>query len=137
MEQETRRQRGHLGQERRGRTSKGGTALAQYCIGNCCKPCCQNKPLPYKSKHLKIGGYPSKKTKITKAENVIRETLKDYSFSVMNIHGDSSVGGALLVVAVLLLACLGYGMARYKDYVKRVIHRAATTLEILKPSCPA
>ena len=32
--------------------------------------------------------------------------------SIMNIHGASSVGGALLVVAVLLLACLGYGDAR-------------------------
>ena len=46
-------------------------------------------------------------------------------------------GGALLVVAVLLLACLGYRAARYKDYIKRVRHRAATTLDIFKPFCPA
>ena len=84
-----------------------------------------------------MGGYPSKQTEITKAENVNRETLNDHSFSIMNIHGAFSVGGALLVVAVLLLACLGYGAARYRDYIERVRHRAATTLDILKPSCPA
>ena len=131
------RQRGRLGQERRGRTSKAGTAPLQYCTRCCCRPDCHNKSLPYKSKHHKMGGYPSKQTEITKAENVHRETLNDHSFSVMNIHGASSVGGARLVVAVLLLACLGYGMARYRDYIKRVRHRAATTLDIIKPLCPA
>ena len=65
-----------------------------------------------------MGGYPSKQTEITKAENVNRETLNNHSFSVMNIHGASSVGGALLVVAFLLLACLGYRAARYRDYIK-------------------
>ena len=44
-------------------------------------------------KHHKMGGYPSKQTEITKAENVNRETLNNHSFSVMNIHGASSVGG--------------------------------------------
>ena len=76
-----------------------------------------------------------KQTEIVRAEKFNRETLTDHSFSFMNIHGALSVGGALLVVAVLLLACLVYGVARYRDYVKRMRHRAATSLEILKPSC--
>ena len=53
-----------------------------------------------------------------KAENFNRELLADHSFSVFNIHGASSAEGLLLVVAVLLLARLGYGMVRYHDYVR-------------------
>ena len=81
----------------------------------------------------------SKTSEITKAENVSKECLNDSStsFSVLNIHGASSAGGALVVVAVLVLACLGYGAARYRDYIRKARHRAATTLDILKPSCPA
>ena len=80
----------------------------------------------------------SKTTKITKAENVSKESLNDMStnFSVLNIQGASSAGGALVIVAVLVLACLGYGAARYRDYVRKVRQRAATTLDIIKPACP-
>ena len=81
--------------------------------------------------------YPSKQREIVKAENFNRELLADHSFSVFNIHGASSVEGLLLVVAVLLLERLGYGMARYNNYVRRMRQQAATTLEILKQLCPA
>ena len=83
-----------------------------------------------------MGGYPSKETDIVKAENFNRESLTDHSFFVINVHGASRVGGALLAIAVLLLACLGYAMACYKDHVKNMRHRAITSLEIIKPSCP-
>ena len=85
-----------------------------------------------------MGTSPSKTTEITKAENVSRESLNDSltSFSVLNIHGASSAGGALVVVAVLVLACLGYGAARYRDYMRKICHRATTTLDIIKPACP-
>ena len=56
-------------------------------------------------------------------KNFNRETLTNHSFSVMNFPGASSVEGALLVISVLLLACLGYRVACYKDYVKRVENR--------------
>ena len=49
----------------------------------------------------------------------------------------SSVGGVLLVVVVLLLACVAHMMARYHDYIRRMKHRAATILKIIKPSCLA
>ena len=80
----------------------------------------------------------SKTTEITKAENVSKESLNDSStsFSVLNIHGASSAGRALMVVGVLVLACLGYSAARYQDYVRKVRHRAAMTLDIVKPACP-
>ena len=83
------------------------------------------------------GRYPLKQTEIVNAENVNKETLHDHSFNVMNLHGALSVGGALLVVAVPILACLWYGMARYRDYVERMRHGAPITLEIIKPSCLA
>ena len=79
----------------------------------------------------------SKTTKIPKAENVSKESLNDSltSFSVLNIHGASSAGGAPVVVAVLVLACLGYAAARYRDYIRNVCHRAATTPDIIKAAC--
>ena len=84
-----------------------------------------------------MGGKPSKETEIVKPESFNQESLVDDSFLILNIYGASSAGGALMVVVVLALACLGYAMARYRDYLRRVKHRAATTLEILKPTCPA
>ena len=80
---------------------------------------------------------PSKSTEVTKAENYSRESLQDSStsFSVINLHGASSAGGALVVVAILALACLGYGLAKYRDYLRKVCHRAATTLDIAKAAC--
>ena len=36
-----------------------------------------------------------------------------------NIHGASRLGGALVVIIVLLLGAIGYSLARYKDYAKK------------------
>ena len=52
------------------------------------------------------------------------------SFSVVNLHGASSAGGALLVVTVIALACLGYGVAKYRDRLRKLRHRAATSLDV-------
>ena len=43
------RQRRRLGQDRRGRTSKAGTALLQYHTRICCRPDCHNKSLLHKA----------------------------------------------------------------------------------------
>ena len=79
-----------------------------------------------------MGSGPSKSTEVTKAENYSRESLKDSStsFSVVNLHGASSVGVALFVVAIIALAFLGYGIAKYRDRLRKLCHRAATFLDI-------
>ena len=79
-----------------------------------------------------MGSGPSRSTEVTKAENYSRESLEDSStsFSVVNLHGASSAGGALFVVAVIALACLGYGVAKYRDRLRKLRHRAATSLDV-------
>ena len=79
-----------------------------------------------------MGSGPSKSTEVTKVENYSRESLEDSStsFSVVNLHGTSTAGGALIVILVIALACLGYGVAKYKDRLRKLRHRAATTLDI-------
>ena len=57
------------------------------------------------------------------------------SFSVVNLHGASSNGGALFVVAIIALACLGYGLAKYRDRLRNIRHRATTSLDIAKSAC--
>ena len=72
----------------------------------------------------------SKSSEITKAENYRKETLDDSStsFSVVNLHGTSTAGGAIFVLLILALGCLGYKW--YKDRLARLRHRAATTLDV-------
>ena len=41
-----------------------------------------------------------------------QQSLDDLSFSVFNIHSASGLGGALLVIVILLLATLSYSLAR-------------------------
>ena len=78
-----------------------------------------------------MGSGPSRSTEVTKAENYSRESLEDSStsFSMVNLHGASSASGALFVVAVAL-ACLGYGVAKYRDPLRKLRHRAATSLDV-------
>ena len=73
-----------------------------------------------------------------KAENFHQQSLDDSSFSVFNIHGASELGGAFLVIVVLVLAAIGYCMARYMHYARKCQVQALISLETtLKPSCPA
>ena len=67
-----------------------------------------------------------------KSENFEQESLWDESMSLINLHLPSSFGGAMLIVAILGQACLGYGAARLPDCQKDAARRAATTLEIAK-----
>ena len=83
-----------------------------------------------------MGGNTSKESETVKAESFQKESSRDCNFSVVNLHMPPSTEGAMMVLVVLALACLGYAAARYKDYRRRVEHRPATKLEILKP-CPA
>ena len=80
-----------------------------------------------------MGTYPSKQDEIVKAENFNQESLADSSFSILNIHGASSLGGALLVIVVILLAVGGYGVAKYLRYLRKCRSRAITSLG-LKPT---
>ena len=74
----------------------------------------------------------SKSSEITKAENYRKETLDDSStsFSVVNLHGTSTAGGAIFVLLILALGCTGYWVKWYKDRLARLRHRAATTLDV-------
>ena len=58
-----------------------------------------------------MGGYLCKDTKVFKAKNFHQQSLDDKSFSVLNVHGASGMGGALLVILILLLATPGYSLA--------------------------
>ena len=95
----------------------------------------QSWPSTYTS-FFNMNNYPAKVSKVVKAENYHQESLDNSSFSVFNIHGASGLGGALVVVIVLLMGAMGYSLARYKDYAKKC--QALTSLETsFKPSCPA
>ena len=83
-----------------------------------------------------MGGYPSKSVETVKAESFNQVSLQDDSFSLINLNMPSSMGGAMMVLMVLGLGCLGYAAARVKDHRREAGRRAATSLEILKP-CPA
>ena len=79
-----------------------------------------------------MGGRGSKSVETVKAESFEQSSLTDESMSIINMHAPSGFGGAMMVVVVLGLACLGYGAARMKDRRKEAARRAATTLEILE-----
>ena len=79
-----------------------------------------------------MGNGDSKTVETVKAENFEQESLRDESMSLINLHLPSLFRGAMLIVAILGLACLGYGAARLRDRKKDAARRAATTLEIAK-----
>ena len=74
----------------------------------------------------------SKSSEITKAENYRKETLDDSStsFSVVNLHGTSTAGGAIFVLLILALGCTGYWVKWYKDRLARLRHHATTSLDV-------
>ena len=118
-----------------------------YCIGACCRPqvLYTYNQAGYKCKGpdsssifpliINTGGYPCKDIKVFNAKNFNQQSLDDKSFGVLNVHSTSGMGGALLVILILLLATLGYNLARYKDYAKECRVWALTCLETLEPSC--
>ena len=67
-----------------------------------------------------------------KAENLTDARLTDESFSLLNFHMGSSIGGVLLILGVFALGAAGYGLARLRDRRKDLARRAATTLEVIK-----
>ena len=58
-----------------------------------------------------MSGYPYKDTKVLKVKNFHQQSLDDKSFNVLNVHGASGMGSALLVILILLLATPGYSLA--------------------------
>ena len=82
-----------------------------------------------------MSGYPYKASQIV---NYHQQSLYDSSFSVFSIHGASGLGGAPVVIILMLLVAIGYSLAKYKNYAKKCCIRALTGLEIgFKPSFPA
>ena len=74
-----------------------------------------------------MGGHQSKDTKVVKAENFHQLSLDAKSFSALNASG---MEGALLFFVIMLLATLGYSLARYKDYAKKCRVRAQAKLPL-------
>ena len=52
-----------------------------------------------------MGGNPSNKTEIVKAESFHQDSLVDNGFLVFNIHGSLSAGGAMMVILPGLGSC--------------------------------
>ena len=83
-----------------------------------------------------MGGSTSKATEVVKAEgDFTQESIKDESFSVINMHLPSSVSGASAVLLVLGLCLAGYTLAEWRRKRKTAARRAGTSLELQK--CPA
>ena len=83
-----------------------------------------------------MGGGSSKSSEVVKAEgDFTQESLKDESFSVVNLHMPSGFGGASAVLLVLGLCLAGYALAEWRRKRINAARRAVTSLELQK--CPA
>ena len=82
-----------------------------------------------------MGGGSSKSSEVVKATDFNQESLKDESFSVVNLHMPSGLGGASVVLLVLGLGLAGYTLAKWRQKRKTAARRAVTSLELQK--CPA
>ena len=84
---------------------------------------------------IEMGGSTSKASGVVKADgDFTQESLRDQSWSPINLHLPSSFGGALAVVLVLGLAISGFALAEYRRKRKAAARRAVTSLEL---KCPA
>ena len=73
---------------------------------------------------------------MVKAEgDFTQESLKDESFSVINMHLQSDFSGASAVLLVLGLCLAGYTLAEWRRKRRTAARRAVTSLELQK--CPA
>ena len=83
-----------------------------------------------------MGGVSSKASEVVKAEgDFTQESLKDESFSMINLHLPSGFSGASAVLLVLGLCLAGYTLAEWRRKRKAAARRALTSLELQK--CPA
>ena len=82
-----------------------------------------------------MGGGSSKSSEVVKATDFNQESLKDESFSVVNLHMPSGFGGASVVILVLGLGLAGYTLANWRQKRKTAARKAVTSLELQK--CPA
>ena len=73
-----------------------------------------------------------KSVETVKAETFEQSMLTDESFSFINFHSASGVGGAALVIGVLGLAGAGYAIARWRQKKREAARRRSTSLEIIK-----
>ena len=73
-----------------------------------------------------MGPALSKSTEIVKADSFKQESLDDSSFSIINLHGTSTAGGAIFVLLILGLALGGYAVKWYKDKRAKLRMRTAT-----------
>ena len=77
-----------------------------------------------------MGGGSSKSSEVVKATDFNQESLKDESFSVVNLHMPSGFGGASVVLLVLGLGLAGYTLAKWRQKRKTAARRAVTSLEL-------
>ena len=82
-----------------------------------------------------MGGGSSKSSEVVKANDFDQSSLKDESFSVVNLHMPSGFGGASMVLVFLGLIFAGYTLAKWRQKRKTAARRAVTSLELQK--CPA
>ena len=68
--------------------------------------------------------------KKVKAKSFTDARLTEKSFSLLNFHMGSGIGGVLLIVAVLALGSVGYGLVRLRNGRKDLDRLAATTLDV-------
>ena len=74
-------------------------------------------------------------SEVVKANDFNQSSLKDESFSVVNLHMPSGFGGASMVLVFLGLIFAGYTLAKWRQKRKTAARRAVTSLELQK--CPA
>ena len=83
-----------------------------------------------------MGGSTSKATEVVKSDgDFTQESLRDQSWSLINLHLPSSFSGAAVVILVLGLGIGGFALAEYRRKRKAAARRAVTSLELHK--CPA
>ena len=86
----------------------------------------KSKILLQKNEYANMGPSLSKSTEVVKAERFEQESLDDSSWSIINLHGMSTAGGAIIVLLILGLALGGYAVKWYKDKRAKLRMRTAT-----------
>ena len=77
-----------------------------------------------------MGPSLSKSTEVVKAEKFEQQSLDDSSWSIINLHGTSTAGGAIVVLLILGLVLGGYAVKWYKDKRAQLRLRTATAKAI-------